>query len=148
MGGIRSWFKHLFDTSEEAIEKTIREQDKETGIYSLSVSTALLENIFLNAEREGGKKIVIKTISDESVGVFYPEKSGDKPMGELSVGMGEQVAAKIRVLGNVDGWRSLTEPKSFLQVQVGGKSYNGDILKFQLKPELVVEMELVKISSL
>ena len=147
MSGIRSWFKDFFSTSEEAVEKTVREQDNETGIYS-SISTAILENIFLNAESEGVKKIVIKTISDESVGVFYPEISGDKPMGELPVGMGEQVAAKIRVLGNVDGWRSLTEPKSFLQVQVEGKWYDVDILNFQLKPELIVELELLKISFL
>lgn len=146
MSSIRNWLRGIAASPTEVAETTSREQDAERGFYNMMLSTGIIENICSNAVEMGSSVAILKPTSQDTTSLFYVSAGEEREVGQLPSEHGISVAAKIRVLGNVDNFTSLDAPRNWFKLESKEKILDVKVEAFQLKPELYVRLEVTDVT--
>ena len=141
---IKAAFKNVFNSPDEEIQRRIGEDELNDG---MSISKAILENICLFACEKGIKTIRIKESNPDIGTVFYVSEAREEQCVELPMEQAVDLARRIRVLANVDGWGHLDTTPNLMSAETNGNSLLITVTGFQLKPTLDLFFEVTRVDG-
>ena len=129
----------------EDAERRVQEYDQESDKNSVWLFLIGDTCVWTVQDKMPIVRLIVKNA--DTVAVIIANESKERELGTMAIVAAESMMGKLRSHANVDGWASRTAPKNQFEMIWKDISFSVVVTKFQLKPEILLEMEVTHVDG-